>query len=81
LTAVLRQSTPEQRQQRLQSLVDLLKQPLCIGEPRRLILEQLARHYQRPFRDQWDFVRFAEENNLDLDLTKPPKPDPRSQTP
>ena len=56
-----------------QTLVDLLKQPFCVGEARRLVLEQLARHYQRPFADQWDFVRFAQEQGLELDFTTPPK--------
>jgi tRNA A-37 threonylcarbamoyl transferase component Bud32 len=55
-----------------QVLVDLLKSPFCIGEARRLVLEQLTRHYQRPFADQWDFVRYAEENKLPLDLLSPP---------
>jgi hypothetical protein len=53
--------------------VDLLKQPLCVGEARRLVLEQLQRHYQRPFADQWDFVRFAQQQNLPLDLKTPPQ--------
>jgi hypothetical protein len=56
-----------------QVLVDLLKHPLCVGEARRLVLDQLQRHYKRPFTDQWDFVHFAEENNLGLDLTSPPQ--------
>jgi hypothetical protein len=60
-----------------QTLVDLLKQPFCVGEARQLVLGQLARHYHRPFASQWDFVRFAEEQNLGLDLTSPPKrPEP-----
>jgi hypothetical protein len=54
-------------------LVDLLKQPCCVSEARRLVLDQLQRHYQRPFADQWDFVRFAKEHNLGLDLTTPPQ--------
>jgi hypothetical protein len=56
-----------------QTLVDILKQPLCVGEARRLVLDQLQRHYQRPFADQWDFVRFAQERQLPLDLTTPPQ--------
>jgi hypothetical protein len=56
-----------------QTLVELLKQPFCVGEARRLVLEQLARHYQRPFADQWDFVRFAQEKKLPLDLLTPPQ--------
>jgi hypothetical protein len=55
-----------------QTLVDLLKLPYCVGEARRLVLEQLSRHYSRPFADQWDFVRFAEDKHLDLDLLGPP---------
>jgi hypothetical protein len=56
-----------------QLLVDLLKQPLCVGEPRRQVLEQLGRHYRRQFANQWDFVRFATEHNLGLDFTSPPQ--------
>jgi hypothetical protein len=56
-----------------QTLVDLLKHPFCVGEARRLVLEQLTRHYQRSFADQWDFVRFAQEQELDLDLLTPPQ--------
>jgi hypothetical protein len=56
-----------------QTLVDLLKHPLCVGAARRLVLEQLARHCRRPFADQWEFVRFAQEQNLDLDLETPPQ--------
>jgi hypothetical protein len=55
-----------------QALVDLLKDPLCVGAARRAVLDQLARHYGRPFADQWDFVRFAEERRLGLDLLGPP---------
>jgi hypothetical protein len=54
------------------TLVDLLKHPLCVGAARRLVLEQLARHYGRPFADQWDFVAYARHHQLDLDLTTPP---------
>ncbi len=56
-----------------QMLVDLLKHPLCVGEARRVVLEQLTRHYNRPFADQWEFVDFVHEQNLDLDLTTPPQ--------
>jgi hypothetical protein len=34
------------------TLVDLLKHPLCVGTARRLVLDQLTRHYHRPFADQ-----------------------------
>jgi hypothetical protein len=55
-----------------QTLVDLLKHPFCVAAARRLVLDQLQRHYHRPFADQWDFVRFAQQQKLDLDLSKPP---------
>jgi hypothetical protein len=56
-----------------QTLVDVLNDPLCVGKHRGLVLEQLARHYGRPFADPWDFVRFAEEQKLGLDFTTPPQ--------
>jgi hypothetical protein len=54
-------------------LVELLKKPTCVGRARRVILEQLQNRYQRPFADQWAFVHFAQEENLGLDFTAPPK--------
>ena len=60
-----------------QTLVDLLKHPLCVGEARRVVLKQLGRHYGHPFADQWQFVAYAHDHHLDLDLTTPPaRPDP-----
>jgi serine/threonine protein kinase len=56
-----------------QILVELLKAPLCVGEARHVVLEVLGARYGRAFADQWDFVRFATENDLGLDLTTPPK--------
>jgi hypothetical protein len=56
-----------------QTLVELLKQPLCVGEARRLVLAQLSRHYHRPFADQWEFVGYVQQRKLNLDLTTPPE--------
>ena len=53
--------------------VELLKDPLCVGPARRVILDQLEHRYQRKFADQWAFVRFAQEQQLGLDFTSPPK--------
>jgi tRNA A-37 threonylcarbamoyl transferase component Bud32 len=61
-----------------QTLVDLLKHPFCVGEARRLVLQQLARHYNRPFVDQWEFVEYVHQQKLPLDLITPPQ---RSQLP
>jgi hypothetical protein len=56
-----------------ETLVELLKHPLCVGEARRAVLDTLGTRYGRTFADQWEFVRFAQENNLGLDFTSPPK--------
>ena len=51
--------------------------PTCVREIRRVILDQLGNRYRRTFADHWEFVRFAEEQKLGLDLTSPPrKPEP-----
>jgi tRNA A-37 threonylcarbamoyl transferase component Bud32 len=56
-----------------QELVELLKHPLCVGPARRVVLDQLARRYRRPFADHWEFVRFAGALNLGFDFTTPPR--------
>jgi hypothetical protein len=56
-----------------QTLVALLKHPLCVGEARRLVLNALGSRYHCTFADQWDFVRFARREKLDLDLTAAPR--------
>jgi hypothetical protein len=53
------------------TLVDLLKHPLCVGAARRVVLDQLGSRYDRHFENQWDFVRFAEEQKLGLDFASP----------
>jgi hypothetical protein len=60
-----RLSTPE--------LVDLLKEPTCVGPARRVVLDQLGRRYRRPFADHRAFVRFAREQDLGLDFASPPQ--------
>jgi hypothetical protein len=56
-----------------QDLVDLLEMPTCVGQVRRVILDQLGNRYRRRFDTHWDFVRYAHEQRLDLDFTTPPK--------
>jgi hypothetical protein len=56
-----------------QELVNLLKQPVCLGQSRRVLLDQLTIRYRRVFADQWEFVRFAQEQGLALDFTSAPK--------
>ena len=56
-----------------QELVEMLKRPLCIGPARHVILHHLENRYRREFADHWEFVRFAKEQKLALDVTTPPK--------
>jgi hypothetical protein len=56
-----------------QQLVELLKMPTCVAEARRVILDHLGNRYRRTFADVWEFVRFAQEQKLDLDFTTPPQ--------
>jgi hypothetical protein len=44
-----------------------------VGEARRIVLATLGARYRQPFANQWEFVRFAQEQDLGLDLTSPPK--------
>jgi hypothetical protein len=60
-----RLSTPE--------LIELLKQPTCVGPSRRVILDQLENRYRRKFADHWEFVHFAQQQKLGFDFTGPPK--------
>jgi hypothetical protein len=54
-------------------LVELLKLPTCIREVRRLVLDHLGRRYGRRFETHWEFVRYAQQQGLDLDFTTPPQ--------
>jgi hypothetical protein len=56
-----------------QDLVDLLKMPTCIGASRRVVLGHLGNIHGRRFANHWEFVRFAREKGLKVDLTSPPK--------
>jgi len=59
-------------------LLDLLKLPTCYGTARRVVLDHLGNRYGWRFVNHWAFVRYAQEQGLDLDFATPPKrPDPR----
>ncbi len=47
--------------------------PSDLGDNRRVVLDHLGGRYGRHFINNWAFVRFAQEQGLDLDLTTPPK--------
>jgi predicted Ser/Thr protein kinase/cell division protein FtsB len=58
-------STPE--------LVELLKQPTCVGPVQRAILDQLEAQYGMRFAEVWAFVSYAKGQEPGLDFTSPPK--------
>ena len=61
-----------------QELVDLLKMPACAGQHSRAVLDQLGNIHGRKFASRGEFIRFARETGLNVDLTTPPtRPDPR----
>ncbi len=73
LSAMLSDNRRLEDAQAVAALVELLKQPLCVGPARCAVLDQLEHRYQRPFADQWEFVRFAEEQKLGLDFSRRPQ--------
>jgi len=44
-------------------LLALLAEPLCVGAPRRTVLEALELRHGRPFPDHWDAARFLRQRN------------------
>jgi hypothetical protein len=64
---------PQPRPLPPQVLVELLKNPFCVGETRRIVLAALEITYGRKFIDQWEFVEYAQKYQPQLDLLTPPK--------
>jgi hypothetical protein len=63
--------------QSTQQFVELVKTPPFVGEARRAVLDHLGNRYRRNFADVCEFVRYAQEQHLELDFTTPPKrPEP-----
>jgi hypothetical protein len=56
-----------------QGLAELLKNPFCIGPTRDIVLQQLGRQLNRQFATVWDFVAWAEQHEVGLDLSTPPR--------
>jgi len=64
---------PQPRPLPPQELVELLKHPFCVREARRAVLVALEFTYKRSFKDQWEFVEYAQKHQPQLDLLTPPK--------
>jgi hypothetical protein len=73
LSLLCQATEPFPRRLSNQQLVELLKDPLCIGPARRAVLDHLDMHHRCTFADQWEFVRYAQEHHLGLDFTTPPR--------
>jgi hypothetical protein len=56
-----------------QELVDLLKQPLCVGPARDIVLQRLGQLTRQRFNTLWEFVAWARQHEPNLDLASPPK--------
>jgi hypothetical protein len=54
-----------------QSVVKLLKDPLCVGPAREVILQDLGRRTKQTFRSHWEFVAWAEKHAPELDVKSP----------
>ena len=64
-----------------QELVDLLKFPTCIGLVPARFSNHLENRYGQLIINHWAFVRYANENGLEIDFTSPPKrPDGRNRS-
>jgi hypothetical protein len=47
--------------------------PTWFGAARQVVLKHLGNRSGRRFANHWEFVRYAQEQHLDLDYTTPPK--------
>lgn len=54
-------------------MAESLRRPIGVGPRRRAILDVLGMKHRRRLRDQWDYVRFAQERKMKLDFTAGPK--------
>jgi tRNA A-37 threonylcarbamoyl transferase component Bud32 len=73
LTECMRAAEPFPARFSDEFMVELLHRPVAVGPWRRAILDALGTRHRRHFRDQWDFVRFAQERKLPLAFTASPK--------
>ena len=55
-----------------QEIVDVLKNPMCVGTIRDALLHTLSQRLNRRFDDLWDLCAWAQEHPAELDLSSPP---------
>jgi hypothetical protein len=56
-----------------QALVELLKQPTCVGAARDALQQALGRRLGQTFADRWALADWLDRHRLDLDLAAPPR--------
>jgi hypothetical protein len=56
-----------------QDLVNLLKQPTCVGSARDVVLDEFGRRRGRTFADVWELADWLREHEPDVDLAAPPR--------
>jgi tRNA A-37 threonylcarbamoyl transferase component Bud32 len=66
---------------KLQGLVDLLKQPTCVGKRRRVILREWGRRSGQATENIWEFAAWVREHEPSLDLHAPPRLFPKEDRP
>lgn len=54
-------------------LIDLLKQPRCVGEAEVAVLKELGRRRNQTFHNVWDFVEYVQRTEPGTDLQSPPR--------
>jgi hypothetical protein len=55
-----------------QEIINILKNPFCVGVIREDLLRILEQRANRRFADLWDMATWMRQNRPDLDLTTPP---------
>lgn len=68
------------READVQGLVEILKNPLCIGRPHATIMRRLQGQLGRPFEHHWELADWLEKNKPDIDIHSLPNPAARTLT-
>jgi hypothetical protein len=53
-------------------IVELLKHPVCVGQPRAVLVRQISREAKRPLTNVWDVADWLEQQQAPPDLSSPP---------
>jgi hypothetical protein len=52
-------------------LVEVLKEPVCVGQPRAVLLDELGQRLGHPFRDIWELVDWLHDHRPDINVAAP----------